>query len=120
MNDKISLIGMVFQGRHGVDPEEKRVGEPFVVDLELSGDFDEAGKEDNLEKSVDYSQVFEETKKIVEGPSCNLLEALAHRLCKMVLSKFSRVDQVTARVKKPRVPLAGTLEGAVVEMTRQR
>ncbi len=120
MFDKVSLIGLVFYGYHGVSSEEKKLGQRFVVDVDLFGDFSEGAKEDNLEKCVHYVEVFESVKAIVEKKSFNLLEALALNLCESILSRFPLVKQVTVRVKKPQVPISIALEAAAVEFTRQR
>jgi len=120
MSDKISLIGMSFYGYHGDLEEERKLGQRFIVDLDLDGDYSKAAKTDRLENAVDYAKVFQVTKEIVEGTPCNLIEAVADRLCGAILSKFSGVDRVTARIKKPNVSIAGNLEAASVEFTRSR
>lgn len=120
MNDRISLLGLIFHGRHGVSAAEKKKGQPFVVDLHLLGDYSEAARLDDLSKSVDYSNVYDEVKRIVEGKSCNLIEHLAHRIAVSILAKFKRAREVTVCVKKPNVPLPGNLECAEVEITRRR
>lgn len=120
MTDKISLIGMVFYGYHGDLPEERKLGQRFIVDVELFGDYSEAAKTDLLDKAVDYVKVFEEVRKILEGKPCNLIEAVADRVCNVVLSKFSGVQKITVRIKKPSVSLPGSLDAAMVEFTRLR
>ena len=53
---EIALLGLEFYGRHGVMPEEGRLGARFVVDLWLSVPFE--GKGDRLEETVDYAAVY--------------------------------------------------------------
>ena len=118
--DKISLIGLVLFGRHGVSAEEKRVGQDFLVDVDMYGDFSRACQDDDLKESVDYAQVYVEIKKIVEGAACNLLEAVAQRISDAILGKFKLVEKLRVRVTKPHVPIQGTLEGAAVEIVRSR
>ena len=38
MSDRITLRGMRFMGRHGVNPEEQVTAQPFEVDLILRTD----------------------------------------------------------------------------------
>lgn len=118
--DKISLVGMAFYGYHGLREEEKHLGQRFIVDAEVSGDFSKSATADSLDDGFNYSQLFQLVKKIVEGRSFNLIEALALRLCEAIISEFPIIRQVTVRVKKPEAPLPGILEGPMVEFTRRR
>jgi dihydroneopterin aldolase len=111
---------MVFYGYHGATPQEKELGQPFVVDLELEVDLKTPGKSDDLRDTVDYSQVYRVVKEMVEGPSHNLLESVVEGLAQELLQTFS-LDGVTVRVTKPHVPIKGAvLEGAAVEIHRRR
>jgi dihydroneopterin aldolase len=87
--DRIILNGMQFYGYHGVMPAEQELGQPFIVDLELSCDLREAGRKDDLTKTIDYSQVFELTQQIVTGEPCLLIETVAERIAASVLGEFS-------------------------------
>ena len=118
--DKIRLEGMVFYGHHGVTPAEREVGQRFVVDLEVERDLSVAGASDNLEDTVNYTQIYRVVKEIVEGPSHNLLESLAHDIAQRVLEQFP-IEAVMVGVKKPNPPIKGAvLSGASVEIYRRR
>ncbi len=118
--DKIRLEGMVFYGHHGVAPAEREVGQRFVVDLEVERDLSVAGASDNLEDTVNYTQIYRAVKEIVEGPSHNLLESLAHDIARRVLEQLP-MEAVRVGVKKPNPPIKGAvLSGASVEIYRRR
>lgn len=118
--DKISLEGMVFYGYHGVTTEEKKLGQRFVVDLEVTRDLSAAGRSDELRDTVDYGELFKLVKAVMEGPSHNLIEGLAEDIATRVLSTFG-VDEVMVRVKKPGVPIKGSiLANASVQIARKR
>ena len=55
--DKISIRGLEVFANHGVFKEENVLGQKFIVNAELVCDTRSAGKEDNLEKSVNYAEV---------------------------------------------------------------
>ena len=57
---------MNFFAYHGVYPDEKKNGQNFIVDLELYTDLSTAGKSDNLKHTIDYSNVYEIIKQIME------------------------------------------------------
>lgn len=98
-------------------PQERELGQPFVVDVELNFDLSAAGKTDDLSRTVDYARVYAEVEAVVTGDPCRLLEALAEKIAAKVLRVFP-VKQVTVRVKKPRAPLPGIFSYVAVEITR--
>ncbi|MDF2720161.1 MAG: dihydroneopterin aldolase [Paenibacillus sp.] len=71
--DKMQLSRMQFYGYHGVFPEENKLGQRFYVDLALSLDLSEAGRTDDLDKTVNYAEVYERVKTIVEGRTFRLI-----------------------------------------------
>ena len=119
MNDRIVLSEMVFRGRHGVLPTERTQEQPFEVDVELQLSLYQAGISDDLTKTVDYRDVLEICRAIIEGPSCCLLEALAEAIAGELLARFD-VEEVAVRVRKPKVALPGALGYAGVEIRRRR
>ena len=67
MMDKIVLVGMEFYGYHGCLPTEREQGQRFVVDAELFLELRQAGKSEALQDTVNYADVFEQIRQIVEG-----------------------------------------------------
>jgi dihydroneopterin aldolase len=119
VTDRIILSEMVFRGRHGVLTTEREHEQPFGVDVELHLDLRQAGLTDDLAGTIDYRDVFEVCRAIVEGPSHFLLEALAEAIADELLARFD-VEEVTVRVRKPEVALPGELGYAGVEIRRRR
>ena len=118
--DRIVLEGMQFYGFHGVNAEEKSLGQPYVVDLGVEMDLSIPGKSDRLEDTVSYTHLYRSVRKVIEGESRNLLEAAAENVAIRILDEFP-VKAVQVRVKKPRPPIKGSLvENAVVEIYRVR
>jgi len=120
MSDRIVLANMAFQARHGVHPSEKVEAQRFEVDVELGLDLAPAGRSDDVADTVDYGPLYDRVRAVVEGPSFDLLEALAHAISDAVLGADSRIEGVTIRVRKPEVRLGGPLDYAGVEITRHR
>ncbi len=119
MSDRIVLDGMVFQGTHGVYPQEQVTPQPFEVDVELALNLQPAGLSDDLGQTVDYARVFDTCRQIVESTRFNLVEALAEAIAHELLADFP-VQEVTVRVRKPKVKLGGPLRAAGVEIRRRR
>lgn len=119
--DRIRLSGLVFYGYHGVAEEERRLGQRFVVDLDLRLDLTAAATSDDLEDTVDYSQVYREVETIVTGQPCRLLEALAGRIAAHLLEVWPRLEGALVTVQKPGAPIQGAATGLVsVTVERER
>lgn len=120
--DRLSLLGMRWEARHGVLPDEKVTPQPFEVDLVLHADLDEASRTDALERTVDYASLHELVGAIVTGPSVDLIEALAGAIARAVLAATdpALVDAVEVRVRKPGAPLPGELETVEAAVFRRR
>ena len=118
--DRIILEGIQLYGYHGANPEEKALGQAYVVDLEVELDLRPAGTSDCLEDTVSYTRLFRAVQEVIEGESKNLLEAMAQTVADKVLRQFP-VDAVRVRLKKPRPPIRGSvLDNASVEIYRTR
>ena len=119
--DRIVLEGMIFWGYHGTLDAERELGQQFVVDVELRCDLRAAGQSDDLAATVDYSEVYQQTRAIVEGSPLRLTEAVAERIAAAVLEQHTLVQAVRVKVRKPHVRLGPTvLHGSAVEIVRHR
>jgi dihydroneopterin aldolase len=119
VSDRIVLANMRFMARHGVLDEEQRESQPFEVDVELHRDLRRAGIDDDLAATIDYGPVYATVRRIVDGPSVRLLEALAEAIAGSLLADLD-VSEVVVRVRKPAVRLGGPLDFAGVEIHRTR
>jgi len=121
VTDRIRLNEMVFYGYHGVLPEERALGQRFVVDIEVEVDLRHAGETDSLEETVNYSELFAAARDVVTGPPCNLIEAVAERIAGRILGEQPLVQTVVIRVRKPEVPIPGSILGSSeVRIERRR
>jgi 7,8-dihydroneopterin aldolase/epimerase/oxygenase len=118
--DRIVLEGMVFYGMHGVDPAEKALGQRFVVDVEIARDLRRPGASDDVADTINYADVYRFARNVLEGPSKNLLEALAEEVARRIAAYWPGIEEIRVRVRKPAVPIRGSvLQAAAVEITRR-
>ena len=111
---------MQFYGFHGVNPEERTLGQPYLVDLEVELDLRPAGQSDKLEDTVSYTQLYRVAKVVMEGQPKFLLEAAAESIAQQALEQFP-VTAVRVQVRKPRPPIRGSsIEHAAVEIYRTK
>ena len=119
--DRIILTGLQFYGFHGVNPEERSLGQQFVVDLEAELDLRVPSETDRLDNTVSYTHLYRAVKAVMEGEPRNLLEAAAGTIASRVLDQHPQIDAVRVRVQKPRPPIKGSvIEAAAVEIYRSR
>lgn len=117
MSDRISLKGLRVRGFHGVLPEERRDGQDFVVDVELSLDLAPAAASDDVADTVHYGELAERLAAVVAGDPVDLVETLADRLATVCLS-YDRVQRAEVTVHKPSAPIPLAFDDVSVTLVR--
>ena len=103
-----------------MNPEERVLGQEYLVDLTVEMDLAIAGSSDRLEDTISYAHIYRAVRDVMEGEPRNLLEAAAQSIAYRVLHEFP-IASVSVRVKKPHPPIRGSvIENATVEITRRR
>jgi dihydroneopterin aldolase len=115
--DRIGLHGLRAFGYHGVYPEERKLGQRFVVDVTLGVDTRAAAAGDDLTASVDYGVVAERVVAVVEGEPVDLIETLAQRIAGVCLAD-ARVEEVMVTVHKPGAPVTVPFDDVTVTIVR--
>lgn len=119
--DRIRLKGIQIYAHHGALDEERRLGQLFELDCEVAGDFGRGvSSGDDLHWTVDYTLLFRELERAFLAETYQLLETCASELANAILAKFSAVQEVTIRVRKPHVPMGGVINSVEVEVVRRR
>ena len=116
--DKIILKGIQFYGYHGVSEAERELGQKYAVDIEIDFDLEPAGRSDNLNDTVNYSEIFRLVIEVGTSEKFLLIESLAQKIADAILSRFP-IETVLVRVKKLTPPIPGELEYAGVEIVRE-
>ena len=112
---RLILSGLTAFGYHGNKPAERKLGQTFTADLEVTVDTQKAAATDRIEDTISYPLLEKTAREILEGTPANLLETVAERIATAIL-KHRGVTRVTVRVSK-RPPLPN-LNGFTVEITR--
>jgi dihydroneopterin aldolase len=118
--DTLTLSRMRFFGRHGVLPAETARGQDFEVTVRLELPLAEAGRTDDLSRTVDYRAVHEIVRGVMDGPPRQLVEALAEAIAADLLKFFPPVQAVEVEVVKLRPPVAFASDGLGVRIRRAR
>lgn len=113
MKVQIELDSMNFYAFHGVAPQERTVGNTFIVDLLLTADVEAATVSDNLDDTINYAEVYAVVKQEMDRPSL-LLEAVAGRIVAALHKEFFRIMKVRVKVAKLNPPFGGDVRSAAV------
>jgi dihydroneopterin aldolase len=105
--------------RHGVHPEERAVGQPFVVDVALGVDTRAAARTDDLTQTVDYSRLATQLADAVSRDPVDLIETVAQRVADLCLDD-PRVADVEVTIHKPEAPVGVPLDDIAVTIHRSR
>ena len=119
MVDRISIEGLRCFGHHGVEEQEREAGQQFVVDVVCELELTEAAKSDSISDTIDYTELIEDVRRVVEHETHLLLEALAGRIIDVLLER-QRIQSVTVAISKPGVAKQLGLETVEVALSRSR
>lgn len=120
MTGRIFIKNAVFYGYHGDLPEERALGQRFILDVVLTVDLREATESDRLSSTVNYVTIHELCREVMERERFNLLERLIGRLADRILAANTRIQQVEITIKKPSVPIQGAVDYVAVELIKKR
>jgi dihydroneopterin aldolase len=115
----IELRSLVVFGHHGYLPEERRLGQRFLVDLWVDVDGD-ATETDDIDDTVDYRELAGLVREVFAGQERLLLEGLAGAVADGIVERFPSVSRARVRVRKPDVVLDPPVDYAALVVERVR
>ena len=107
--DRIDIAGLHITATHGVLDFEKRIPQPFLVDVTLEADLLPAAERDDLTASLSYADVAARVIEVATAQTFDLIEALAQAIASACL-EWTFVEAVTVRVRKPHAPAGVAFE----------
>ena len=116
--DRINLRNMAFYGYHGNLASENELGQRFFVDISIGVDLTKPGQSDSIEDSINYADVYERTKAIVEGPPQRLIERVGTLIADDLWNTYKGIVGLSVTVRKPEAPIPGVLDYVEVVITR--
>jgi 7,8-dihydroneopterin aldolase/epimerase/oxygenase len=120
MSDMIFVNGLLVHAHHGVMAHEEKVGQRFMIDLELAIDLAPAGDSDKIADTTSYSAIVETATRAFTRKSFRLVEAAAAAVAEALLSDFPKVFSVRVTVHKPHAPIAAIFNDVGVSILRTR
>ena len=120
MSDRILLRDIQVFARHGVMPEEARLGQRFAVDVTAHLDLRPAGESDDYGKAVGYDALARLVIETFTARRFSLIEAAAEAVAQAVLAAFPAVEKVEVEVRKPAAPIDAVFAYVGVAVERSR
>ena len=120
MSDTMFVTGLLIHAHHGVMAHESKVGQRFVIDIELTLDLSAASRSDKLADTVSYDAVVDTATEVFTKRNYRLIEAAGGAVAEAILRRFPPVDAVRITVRKPHAPIAAIFGDAGVTLTRHR
>lgn len=111
----IILREMHFYAYHGVLPQERIVGGDYTVSVEVDIDVTPAVEHDLLDVTLNYAELYEVVRREMLTPS-DLLEHLAGRIGKAIMTAFPQVKAVDLTVMKDNPPMGADCRGAGIKL----
>jgi len=118
--DKIIIKGLRVFAYHGVNPEEKRDGQTFEIDITLYVSLLHAGQTDDVNDTVSYAKAAKTALRVMNEAKYDFLEKVAQRVAEQLLTDYPQVEKVDVLLKKPQAPVKADFDYMAVMITRQR
>ncbi|MDG7008281.1 MAG: dihydroneopterin aldolase [Nitrososphaerota archaeon] len=99
MSDRIFLDNLRLKCRIGITEEERREPQEVILDISLIIKLRAAGKDDNIDNTVNYREVMQQISQFVSKREFRLLESLADGIATRALKVFG-VERVIVKVRK--------------------
>lgn len=116
--DTIRIENLEVYGRHGVLPEEQALGQKFLVSAVLYLSTREAGRTDDLTKTINYAQVCQQIKALMENNCYKLIETVAEEIATLLLTSYDSLREVEIEIKKPWAPILLPIETVSIGIRR--
>ncbi len=117
MDDILKISELRVFAYHGVREAEKISGQNFYLNLEARLDLAKAGKSDDLNLTVNYSEVCHFMAGWMLEHRFDLIEAVCTELCEALLRTYPLMRQVTLEVRKPEAPIGLPVQSVSVIRT---
>ena len=116
MKTYIHFDKMHFYAYHGVEEQERIVGNNYTIDLLLNASLEVAMRSDSLTNTINYAMVYKEISAIMSTPS-QLLENVAGRIISILQARFPKIRGGRIAIYKDNPPIAGNIDriGVIVE-----
>ena len=116
MESYIELKEIKIHAYHGVDKQERVVGNDYLVRVKVKFDISKAAESDTVSDTINYADIYDVVKCEMSIPS-NLLENVVYRIMKAIKQNFPLVEGGEVEIIKIKPPITGDVTGATVSLS---
>lgn len=117
MEYRIVLDRMEFHALHGCYELERKVGNRFTVDLEITAELGRVAADDDVSRAVNYLTVYEVVRTQM-ALTQHTIERVAMNIIEAVYAAFPQIRHVKCTVSKLAPPLGGKLDRVSVVLEK--
>ncbi|MBP1615702.1 MAG: putative dihydroneopterin aldolase [Bacteroidetes bacterium] len=111
----IFLENVIFYAYHGVAPQETTVGNTFIINLTIKGNFSKSIETDDVTDTANYANIYEAVKQEMSIPS-KLLEHVCGRIINRLFQSFQAIEEIKIKLSKVNPPMGADIDCAGVEI----
>jgi dihydroneopterin aldolase len=116
----IRIKNAQFYAYHGALKEEQNIGGKFEVDVDIYTNFEDAAKNDELQETINYHEVYKYLEKIIHSHNYYLIETIAVEIANEVTNHFEGIQKIKVKVRKRSVPVGGMLDYVEAEVIKEK
>ncbi len=98
----------------GIYDWERKIRQVISIDLDMATDIQQAANSDNIDDTLSYKTVAKRLIEFIEQSEYELVEALAEKVCAIVLEEFA-VPWVRLTLSKPGAVRGSRSVGVIIE-----
>jgi dihydroneopterin aldolase len=98
----------------GIYDWERKIRQTISLDIDMAADIRQAAKSDNIDDTLSYKTVAKRLIEFVEESEYELVEALAEKICSIIIEEFS-VPWVKLSLSKPGAVRGSKAVGVIIE-----
>jgi len=117
---KIIIKDFEVFANHGVHIEEKKLGQLFVISVEITADIKKPALTDDLKDTIHYGNVCRDIERFMNENTFNLIETVSFNIIKMLFERYSLANSIKLTLKKPWAPITKHIKYVAVEMEHTR
>jgi len=117
--DKMYIRNLKIFANHGVMPEEKRLGQLFVLSMELDLDLKKAGRSREISDTVHYGELCEAVSREFVRETYDLIETAALNIAEFILREYPLIRGVKVFLQKPWAPVKMQLDTIEIMVERR-
>ena len=111
----VFLQDVRFRAFHGVLPQERQVGNDYILNLRVGYPLAQAMASDEVSDTLNYATLYELAQQEMQKPS-RLLEHVAGRIITAIQTQFPEATTIDLKLMKKNPPMGADCDGAGVEI----